>query len=167
MINGIFEQLIHLLEKETELLGSLLQVLEKEGRAIAGSNTEALNEAVDGKEKLLLSIQALEDQREGVIVDVAERLDRKPNELTLSVLVQTIGEPYSSSLAALRSKLSKLTGEIKKMNGKNRSLLTYSLEFVRKMLSIFGKLVPSEKVYIQTGKVRESEKTGILLCGDV
>ena len=167
MPNELLNKIINLLDNEAELFDSLLKVLKEEGRAASNANLKALNGAVERKENIIAKIRTLEKERGQVLEKLAESMSLSTDELTLSKLARMSEEPYSSRLLITRSKLSNLTREIQITNKNNSSLIRYSLEIVRNLLSMFGNLVSTEKVYFQTGEIKKSEKTGILFCSKI
>lgn len=162
-MNECFEILIRLLEKETASYRFLLDILEKETEAVVTANLIDLNETVIQKEKLCKTIQSLELKRAQITKDIADHAQYKLENLTLSNLLEIADKTYSKRLAGLQADLSNLTKKVSEVNGKNRSLLNHSVEFVRQLLSLFGKAIQPEKTYAQTGKVKEQRTTGILL----
>ena len=68
----LLDKLIGLLVHATELYQSLLAVVQNEKDAVVGLNLKQLNEACKAKDNLLLKLRILEEQRQQVMLRVAE-----------------------------------------------------------------------------------------------
>ena len=99
----LLNEFLSILEGEISIYASLLLALQKEKKAIVGSNLEELNETCRQKENLFLKIRILEEQRLITMDKLAENMGQSPRELTLTKLAQSVEEPQSTQLADCHS----------------------------------------------------------------
>lgn len=166
-MNRMLDNLLKILQEETGLYGSVLDLAQREKDAIVGSNLDALREVTDRKASLFPRIQDLEGQRQAVIEDLAGALGRPTQELNLRNLSQLAGEPYASRLIDCRSHLLGLATSISEISSHNRELITYSLELVRSSFSFLNNLTVLNTVYHSTGKMLDSNRNGRVLSDEL
>ncbi|MDY7031205.1 MAG: flagellar protein FlgN [Thermodesulfobacteriota bacterium] len=152
-MNLLLEDLLTSLDKETDLYQDLLQLLQKEKRALVDLSLDDLNECNKEKETLILQARALEESRQYGLRKLAEFLDIPSDKLTLSYLSDRIDEPYSKEVKSRRSNLLSLFHSIKDINKTNESLMNHSLDCVTGSLSLLGNLVSTGSTYLHTGRL--------------
>ena len=153
-MNLLLEDLLTSLDKETDLYQALLQLLQREKRALVGLSLDELNECNKKKETLILQARALEESRQYGLKKLADFLGIPSDKLTLSYLSDRIDEPYSKEVKSRRSNLLSLFHSIKDINKTNESLINHSLDCVTGSLSLLGNLVSSGSTYLHTGRIK-------------
>lgn len=166
-MDRLLNQFLGVLEGEADLYGSLLQILQREKKAVIGSALDELNETSKEKENILLKIRILEEQRLRILDRLANSLGYSPQDLTLTKLSRLVNEPYSKRLKDCHSNFLALMQSIKEVNQSNRALLMHSLDLVRGSLSLMDTLMVSNPVYYRTGTVQSGGRSGRVLSGKV
>lgn len=140
-----------LLDRELDVYRSLLSLLQKERKIVVDCSIPELIQANKEKENLVLKIRILEQSREAIREDLAERMGLSPDELTLSTLEQRLKEPLATQLRTLRSKLSAILQSIREVNEENRVFLQHSADFVKGSLALIRYLTVSSPKYMASG----------------
>ncbi len=163
----LLDELLGVLEVQTELYHGLFSVLKTEHEAIVESGLEKLNEANGEKEMLVLKIQNLEDQRLKTLDRLADLLGCPVQDLTLVKLSQFTEAPYSARLKAGRSNLLSITEKVRKANERNRSLLTHSIDLVKGSMVLLNNLIAPNAVYYRSGQIQNSDKNGRVFSSEI
>jgi len=163
----LLNQLLSLLEGETDLYRSLLSVLQGEKKAVVDSDVKKLNETSKEKENLLLKIRILEEQRLRTLDSLSDPMGYPPQDLTLGRLSELAGDPFSSRLKECHSNLLSLTQSIQELNHSNRELLTHSVELIKGSLSLLNNLQGSNAVYQRTGEIEIGDQSGKMVSGRI
>jgi hypothetical protein len=96
----LLNNLIGLLEHAAELYQSLFAVVQNEKNAVVDLDLQQLNEACKAKDNLLLKLRILEEQREQIMVRMADEIGCSPQGLTLTQLSLLVDESYARKLIA-------------------------------------------------------------------
>jgi flagellar biosynthesis/type III secretory pathway chaperone len=163
----LLKELIVLLEGEIGLYCSLLDVLNEEKHALIEARLDDLTEAGGKKENLLLKLRIIEDQRQGLIRDLAEKLEVNYEGLSLMTIVDLVEEPFSSKLKVRRSDLISVTEKIAEANHSNEALINHSLELVKGSMTLLQNTMLMNPVYQRSGEVRMGSHGGRVLSGNV
>jgi flagellar biosynthesis/type III secretory pathway chaperone len=161
----ILRKFIDLLEKESGIYFSLLEIMQSEKVALVESRIGELQEIIKVKENLLLKIRILDEQRHKELKGIAELLETNSQDLTLRILSEMVNEPYSSQLKDSSSKLLSVTQSIEELNNSNRSLLNHSIELVRGSLNLLTNVIPSNQIYQSNGLMFGGDGSGRNLSG--
>ncbi|MFO7985602.1 MAG: flagellar protein FlgN [Desulfatiglandaceae bacterium] len=167
IMKPLFDKLLMLLGKETDLYEGVLELMKQEKAAVLESNPETLTDHTEKKDSLLLEIQALERQRQRVVQDLATSLGCPTADMRLRDLSQAAEEPYASRLEACRSRLLRLAKTISVVSADNLKLITHSLDRVRNSFSFLQQLTSPNTVYHNTGKIHTSDRSGRLLSNEI
>lgn len=162
-----YDDFLDLLDGEATLYRALLSVLEEEKIAIISSNLVELGETGKEKEKLLLKIRTIEEQRQLMVRDLAESLRCSPHDLTITKLAEFVGAPYSSRFKQLCSDLLPLAKTIRDVNDGNKALLRHSVELVRSSFAFLNNLITANAVYHSSGRMQKYNQSGKVLHGSV
>jgi flagellar biosynthesis/type III secretory pathway chaperone len=165
----LLEELIGVLEDQSDLHQSLISVLRDEKAAIIGSKLFGLNKANKEKETLILKIKKLEDKRLDLVSTLANSLDDESDNLTLEKLCKIANEPYSSRLNHCRENIMSSISKVKEINDGNKILLTNSIKFIRGSLTLFNNLMTSSSnaVYYPSGKIENGDRTGRVFSEEI
>ncbi len=166
-MESLLDKLIIVLDEETGLYRSLHHVVEKEKIAVMSADADALISSNEEKEILLRRARLLERQRGQIMIRLAGKLKRPARELTLNHLTRLAPDPWASRLKAIGVDLRILVRRIKKIDSGNRSLVRFSLEFVRSSLTLLNNLMSGSSRYCRTGKMYSGQSNGRVLRGVV
>lgn len=162
-----YDDFIELLDGEVALYRELLSVLEEEKNAIIGSNLGELGKTGKEKEKLLLKIGTIEEQRQIMIKDLAESLKCSPHDLTITKLVEFVEAPYAVRFKSICSDLLPLAKTIRDVNDGNEALLRHSVALVRSSFTFLNNLITTNAVYHSSGKMQQNSSIGKVLRGSI
>jgi flagellar biosynthesis/type III secretory pathway chaperone len=168
-LNLLLEELIGVLEDQSDLHQSLISVLRDEKAAIVGSKLFELNKANKEKETLILKIKKLEDKRSDLASSLTNSLDDESDDLTLEKLCKITNEPYSSRLNHCRENIMSAISKVKELNDGNKILLTNSIKFIRGSLTLFNNLMTSRSnaVYYPSGKIENRDHSGRVFSEEI
>ena len=158
MMNALLDNLLNLLEEETNIFRSIFDILEEETAALLTSNLNELNEVLKKKENEVLKIRLLEAKREKIVQSIANIAGCPAKGLTLSKLAGMVTQSYSDAIFKISDKLEQFTHSIRLLNQKNKKLVEQSLGLVRDSLSILDNLLSPVPVYHHTGKFLQSNQ---------
>jgi flagellar biosynthesis/type III secretory pathway chaperone len=162
-----YDDFLDLLDGEATLYRALLSLLEKEKNAIIGSNLGELGKTGREKEKLLLKIRIIEEQREIMTKDLAESLGCSLHDLTVTKMAELVEAPYSVRFKRLCSDLLPLAKTIRDVNDGNKALIRHSVELIRGSFAFLNNLVSADAVYHRSGRMRQNDQSGKVLSGSV
>ena len=162
-----YDDFLDLLDGEAALYRELLSVLEEEKKAIIGSNLGELGKTGKEKEKLLLKIRTIEEQRQIMIKDLAQSLGCSPQDLTITKLAEFVETPYSVRFKRFCSDLLPLAKTVREVNDGNKALLRHSVELVRSSFAFLNNLITANAVYHSSGKMQQTNQSGKVLRGSI
>ena len=130
---SLIDTLIETLIKENEEYETLLELSMEKTGIIVRSDHDGLNEIVMKEQKVVERINVLEKKRSEVTNDIGVVLNRKPQELTLTKLVEMLAnQPRECGmLKEIHDKLSKTLSRMVQVNESNKALLNESLEMLQ------------------------------------
>jgi flagellar biosynthesis/type III secretory pathway chaperone len=144
-------ELVRLLEAETDHYRSLEQVLIEESRAGAAGQTAALIDAVDAKQSLLAKVRDAEYRRGLMIAGLLQSVGLSCREMTLSALADRVPDPLGSRLRRQGEMLRKQVQAVRRLNRSNGDLMDHCLKLVRRSLAMLDQLVSPQLVYQPAG----------------
>lgn len=129
---SLMENLIEVLEKESNEYEGLLALSRKKTPIIVSGNLQELQKITDDEQELVSRINQLEKRRTEVTADIANVLNRDVTNLKLSNLIDMMaGRPAEQKkLAAVYERLQGVVRGLQRTNEQNRELLTNALEMV-------------------------------------
>lgn len=136
---SLMDDLALVLESEVEQYKKLVALSEAMRDALVISDVSAVEQITADQESVANDLQALEGQRVRIMNDMALVLNRKPEELKVSVLEESIGHQpaLQERLRAVRMELTKTMEELKRRNQSNQALLRQSMELLEFDLNLF------------------------------
>jgi len=126
----LFEQLIALLARETDLYRALLDILSREKDALLANDADGVLEITRRKDTLAMQIRSLEESRFLLMDKFARALERRADELTLADLSETAPESLRAPLAAARDRLRAAVEQVTRSNDRNRTLVECSMRLL-------------------------------------
>lgn len=129
---SLMENLISILETETSEYEILVGLSTKKTPIIIKGDLDALQQITDEEQIVVGRIQHLEKQREEVIGDIANVINKDVTELKLVNLIEMLRDrpEESEKLASVHDKLKDVLGRMVRVNEQNRELLTNAMEMV-------------------------------------
>ena len=164
---NVYDSFLDLLDGEAALYRALLSVLQEEKKAIIGANLGELGKTGKKKEKLLLKIRIIEEQRHVMIKDLAESLRCPPHDITITKLADFVEAPYAVRFKRLCSDLLPLAKTVRDINDGNKALLRHSVELVKSSFAFLNNLITANAVYHSSGRMQQTNQSGKVLRGSV
>ena len=136
---SMMDDLTQVLENETVEYKKLVELSESLREALIASDVPAVERLTADQEEVSNGIQSLESRRARIMNDIAVVLNKKPEELKVSMLEETLaGQPaLQQRLAAVRTELKQTMDELKRINHTNQTLLRQSMELLEFDLNLF------------------------------
>ena len=136
---SLMDDLALVLESEVEQYKKLVALSEAMRDALVISDVSAVEQITADQESVANDLQALEGQRVRIMNDMALVLNRKPEELKVSALEESIGHQpqLQERLRNVRMELTKTMEELKRRNQSNQALLRQSMELLEFDLNLF------------------------------
>ena len=133
------DDLTQVLENETVEYKKLTELSENLKEALIESNVADVERLTAAQEEVSNEIQSLEYKRARIMNDIAVVLNKKPEELKVSMLEETLaGQPaLREKLAAVRTELKQTMDELKRVNHTNQTLLRQSMELLEFDLNLY------------------------------
>ena len=163
----MINQLLRVLERESELYRSMLTVIDQESKGAIRSDLNALTRAGEEKENILVKLRSIEEQRIRLVRETADALGYPPREFTLTMMSQLVGEPLAGRLSQAGTDLSTVLNVVKDANHRNKQLFEHSLELLRGSFNLLGELTQSDMVYYRTGNIQRTYQTGKCVNGEI
>lgn len=136
---SLMDDLTQVLENETVEYQKLLALSEDLRGALIESDVPAVEHISASQEEVANGIQSLESRRKHIMKDIAVVLNKKPEELKVSMLEETLANQpeQQEKLVAARTKLKETMDELKRINQSNQSLIRQSMELLEFDLNLF------------------------------
>ena len=163
----MINQLLRVLERESELYQSMLTVIDQESKGAIRSDLNALTKAGEEKENILVKLRSIEEQRIRLVRETADALGYAPRDFTLTMMSQLVGEPLAGRLSQAGTDLSTVLNVVKDANHRNKQLFEHSLELLRGSFNLLGELAQSDMVYYRTGNIQRTYQTGKCVNGEI
>jgi len=163
----MINQLLRVLERESELYQSMLTVIDQESKGAIRSDLNALTKAGEEKENILVKLRSIEEQRIRLVRETADALGYPPREFTLTMMSQLVGEPLAGRLSQAGTDLSTVLNVVKDANHRNKQLFEHSLELLRGSFNLLSELTQSDMVYYRTGNIQRTYQTGKCVNGEI
>ncbi len=136
---SMMDDLTQVLEDETVEYKKLIELSIALKEALILSDVSSVEHYTAAQEEVSNGIQRLEGKRARVMNDIAVVLNKKPEELKVSMLEESLtGQPeLQKRLAAVRVELKETMDELKRVNHTNQTLLKQSMELLEFDLNLF------------------------------
>ena len=136
---SLMDDLTQVLENETVEYKKLVELSEDLKEALIASDVHTVERMTAAQEEVSNGIRSLETRRARIMKDIAVVLNKKPEELKVSMLEETLaGQPaLQERLAAVRTELKQTMDELKRVNHTNQTLLRQSMELLEFDLNLF------------------------------
>lgn len=163
----LINELLGVIERESEIYRSMLAVIEKERNAAVQSDLNVLNIAAEEKEDILVKLGIVEKQRNRLVKAMSEVLGYPSREITITMISQAVGEPFAGRLKRAGSDLSTVLNSVRDTNRSNKQLFEHSIEFLKGSVNLLSELTGSDTVYYRTGNIQRTYQTGNCVNGEI
>jgi flagellar biosynthesis/type III secretory pathway chaperone len=163
----MINQLLRVLEQESELYRSMLTAIDQESKGAVRSDLNALTKAGEEKETILVKLRSIEEQRIRLVREIADALGYPTRDFTVTMMSQLVGEPLAGRLSQAGNDLSTVLNTVKDANQRNKQLFEHSLELLRGSFNLLGELTQSDMVYYRTGTIQRTYQTGKCVNGEI
>ncbi len=157
----MLDQLVEILEEESNIYSQLLQVARKKKDMIVNGKINDLEKLVKVEQACIVHVGKLENKREDVVSEICRELDVSADEMTISKLSEKVGEESFKKLQKKREEIVNTVNELKSENELNSKLIENSLEYIDFSLNLMANL-DSDGSYLKTGQVNEPGKRNII-----
>ena len=148
---SLMENLIDVLNRESNEYEGLLQISQRKTAIIVSSNLEEVQKITDEEQNMVNRVDALDHKRMEVTKDIATVLNRDVTKLTLTNLIEMLAArpAEQQALAEVHDRLSKTVHELQRVNEQNGSLLKDALEMVEFEINLLqaSRLAPETANY--------------------
>lgn len=135
---SLMDDLTQVLENETAEYQRLAELSDDLREALIASDVPAVEQLTAAQEEVANVIQSLETRRAHIMNDIAVVMNRKPEELKVSTLEQSLAsQPMQQRLADARGELTQTMDRLKRINQTNQTLLRQSMELLEFDLNLF------------------------------
>ena len=165
---SLMENLIEILNKESDSYDGLLEVSRKKTTAIVKGDLEALTELTDEEQERASVIANLDKKRNEVMADMANVLNKDVNTLKLTALVEMLSTrpQEQKALAEAIERIKRSAGTLQQVNHQNGELLKNSIEMVEFELSLLQAMKAApEMANYSRGAFNTGETMGVARGG--
>ena len=158
------EELLETLTIEEAEYCKLLEVAKRKTPILVSGKIEELQKITEEEQKLVDIINIVDKKREGILKDMADVLNKKPQELTLLRLAEFLNSQpeEQKELVSLHDELKRLLKNVQSLNEQNKELVNELL----KMVAFDMNLIKSMKQAPETANYDKSAvNTGELFIG--
>ncbi len=148
----LLNELINLLEQEMELYENFLKMSKDKTSIIVEGKVKELEKVIEMEQALILQMSKVENQRELIINKISKILNIKPEETTLTMLIEKAGEEQSEKLKAQQGNLAGLLKDLGSVNELNTRLIRSSLDYINFSLNLFANVEDQDNNYSLEGE---------------
>ena len=159
--------LVQILEAEAELYRGLLDIMQRERDAMVKLRRDEMHSAAAQKEALIQQLQAVEEKRSELVLQLADRLGCRPAELTLSQLAQTLPEDREPDLWRCRQTLRALVGRLREETRRSNVLCRHIGELLQAFYGAAKGMAASGPVYQRGGRLDGMRLNGRLVRNEI
>ncbi len=165
-MNGLLTQLKEVLRAEAGLYRLLSRLLRAERDEIALGRPAGIQAAAASKKGLLSQIEVQEKRRMSVLDQLAVRLNRPVEELTLAFLAGQ-AKAQEASLLNLRAELLGQLAQVREENRRSEMICRHAAEVMQGSLRLLQGAAAAGAVYRPNGRLESGRLSGRLLCGEL
>ncbi|MDF2944206.1 MAG: hypothetical protein K0S01_3064 [Herbinix sp.] len=129
---SLIDELIDILEKEYEVYQQLIPIADEKTQVIVKNDLTSLQD-ITGKEQISIDrINALENKREAVMVNIKTVINRKAGDFNLKTLIELMEKQpkEQKALSVIHDNLKRSVQRLVEINSRNKSLIQQSLEMI-------------------------------------
>lgn len=133
----LINELISVLNLEVLLYEDILKMSRDKTAVIIEGNVNELEKIMKSEQSMILEMSKVENQREILINKISKSMDQKPEELTLSFLIENCSRDQSEKLKDNQIGLGNILKELGSVNEMNSQLIRSSLDYINFSLNLF------------------------------
>jgi hypothetical protein len=149
----LLAELDHLLQQEVEAYEHLLALHQEVQRCLAAPALDPLVASLQAREHVARHIAHVDHQRAAVTAQLTPLLQLSATDVTLQRLSTRVDAPYASRFRQYRTRLRTLVDDVQQLNNTQAQLLREVRAFVDAALAFFTGLLPTQPMYLQSGKL--------------
>lgn len=130
ILDIIFNGLIDVLDQELSIYCDIYKISKEKTAVIVDGKVDELEKMVQAEQKLIIKVTQIENQREIITYKISRALQRKPDEITLSTLIDNAEGPIKDKLKERQQGLNKLVSKLVELNDLNSRLIRNSLDYI-------------------------------------
>lgn len=128
---GMIDQLIAILDEQTERYKEILGLAHEKRDVIIANNIEELQKITHLENLVVSQTQKLEKKRMSLISDMAIALAQNEEELTLTKIIELLqGQSEQQNLLNARDRIKAVLDELSEVNNQNGLLIQNALEYI-------------------------------------
>ncbi len=129
-MEGLWDKLIEILEKESGLYRDILELSRHKTSTIVEGKVSELEQITRVEQKILLNVGGLEQQREEAVKQLASHMKMQADQLNLGLVVEEAQENLKDKFISLKDEIASILNELKEVNDLNSHLIEKSLEYI-------------------------------------
>ncbi len=152
------ERLIMALDKDCEIYEEIYKLSETKQKIIIDGDIQKLEQITKREQTLIASLMKLEEIRDAIVSDIAYTMNIKKVD-SLDDIVQYLPLKYQSGLKNVRSRLSEMMKNVKKINIENGSLIEQSLNIIEFNMNLMTRFDDKESSYSGKANIKYDSGT--------
>ncbi|AUG56248.1 MAG TPA: flagellar protein FlgN [Ruminiclostridium sp.] len=150
--------LFNVLNEETRIYEEILKLSREKKDIVIEGKVAELEKITKIEQSLVVNLGKLETLREKCVEEIADQLNIKPSELTITELSKHLNEENSKKLIECKTKLENILKELKEINQLNSKLIKNSLDYIDFSLNILSAASETNNNYNNDGEVSGGSK---------
>ncbi|MFC1591863.1 flagellar protein FlgN [Thermodesulfobacteriota bacterium] len=153
----LLDDLIKLIQNQTELYKKLLEVLQDENDIIVSSSLAELTANNKKKEVVILQIKLLDESCTKLVETIFSRLpfSRPEGPDAIRLLIDKLKKPHQQTLADFYNKLIAVVRDVKEVNSYNERMIKGSLRAIKSTISFLSSAaIGGAPIYENSGQMR-------------
>ena len=152
-MNAQLEELLSILQQETELHEKLLQLLQEEAEGFGNLSASKMLKLQSLKLQQTRLIAKLETRRIAVVDGMSGDFEETSDSLTLSSIIRQVSQEWAPPLQACFDRLKELIAKIRNSAQNNGEESASRLKSVETSLHFISKLQGNQQLYSGTGQL--------------
>lgn len=140
-------ELTDIMTEEKNIYDELLEISKNKKNIIVEGNVDELERITKTEQSIIIELAKLEDKREDNIQRIANVIGIKPEDLTISKLVEHVDHETGKKLRDMRETMMKALRELKDLNALNSKLINNSMEYIEFSLGLLTSAVEIDNNY--------------------
>ncbi len=159
---GLINELVSVLEEQAENYENLLALSHEKVDVIVHNDVKSLQRITSVENTIIGRNQKLEKIRIALNKDIANVLNKKEDELTISLLSELIkNQPEHPKLIDVSKRITKALTDLKDVNDRNRVLIENSIEFIDFNINLIRGSTASPPIYPNNKKYNNEDGTSL------
>ena len=161
---SLLDSLLVVLRQDVEVYGELQANINEKRDVLRRPSLELLTESDSKTATCVLKAKMLEEARTNIVKKIAKSLGRQEKDITLTFLASYVNGQRKTELKAQQMALNSLMDSINEINEKNKTLLDYSVSYVKSTMDFVNNLLYTGADYVSTGQLKTGARKGRIFC---